>query len=72
MGNLILTRHQGDSIRLTIDPAVDPQEALRWILEEGIDITVAEVQGERVRLAIRAPDELRVVRGELVVEGEQT
>lgn len=63
MGNLILTRHQGDSVHITIDPAVDPQEALHWLLEEGIDITV--VEGERVRLAIRAPDELRVMRGEI-------
>ena len=66
MGNLILTRHPGDIIRLTIDPAVDPQEALHWLLEEGIDIEVAGIQGDRVRLAIRAPDELRVLRGELV------
>lgn len=68
MGNLILTRRPGDTIRLTVDPTVDPQEALRWLLEEGIDIEVAEILGERVRLAIRAPDELRVMRGELVEE----
>jgi carbon storage regulator len=35
------------------------------VLGQGITVTVLEVQGGRVRVGIEAPDEVRVLRGEL-------
>lgn len=69
---LILGRQPGQKIILTIDPEVDPQEALRWILEEGIEISVASVThgGKTVRLGIRAPREVLVLREELIDPAE--
>jgi hypothetical protein len=63
---LQLTRRTGQKIILSIDPTVDPQEALRWILEEGIEIGVAHIGPNQVFLDIRAPLEVKVRRKELV------
>lgn len=54
---LIICRRAGQKIRLTIDPSADPQAALRWLLAGGIDIEITGIQSDRVRLALRAPDE---------------
>ena len=65
--SLILGRRVGEKIRLTIDPGADPQDALRRILEDGIDIEVVNIKNNNhVRLAIAAPRELLVLREELV------
>ncbi|SEJ46298.1 carbon storage regulator, CsrA [Pseudomonas linyingensis] len=67
---LILGRRVGEKIRLTIDSGVDPQEALRRLLEDGIDIEVVSIKNNNhVRLAIAAPRELLVLREELVEGG---
>jgi carbon storage regulator len=36
------------------------------VLEKGITVTVLEIQGGRVRIGVEAPEEVRVLRGELV------
>ena len=46
---LVLGRKQGESIRIGDD----------------IEITIAGIQGNRVRLGIQAPDDVRVLRAEL-------
>ncbi|MNZ24531.1 carbon storage regulator [compost metagenome] len=66
MGYLVLTRHQGDQIRLTIDPGVDTEKLLKNLLRDGITLHVAEIEGARVRIAVEAPREVRVLRDELV------
>jgi carbon storage regulator len=47
---LVLTRKAGEKI----------------YIGEGITVTVLDVKGSRVRLGINAPEEVRVVRSELV------
>lgn len=47
---LILTRKQGES----------------FMLGDDIEITISEVNGDRVRIAIDAPKEVKVLRKELV------
>jgi carbon storage regulator len=47
---LVLTRKRGETI----------------VIGEDIILTVFEVQGNRVRLGIDAPDQVGVLRGELV------
>ena len=65
--SLILGRRVGEKIRLTIDPGADPQDALRRLLEDGIEIEVAAIKNNNhVRLCITAPRELLVLREELV------
>jgi carbon storage regulator len=35
------------------------------VLGDGITLTVLEVRGDRVRLAVEAPDQFRILRAEL-------
>ncbi|VXC18950.1 Carbon storage regulator, CsrA [Pseudomonas sp. 8AS] len=62
MGNLCLTRRAGEQIRLTIDPAVDTDKLLR----DGITVQMLEVDHGKVRLAIEAPNQVKILRAELV------
>ena len=66
MGYLILTRHEGDQIRLTIDPGVDTVKLLEHLLRDGITLHVAEIAGTRVRIGVEAPRSVLVLRDELV------
>jgi sRNA-binding carbon storage regulator CsrA len=65
---LILGRKAGQKIVITIDPAADPQELLRALQADGIEIAVKDIgdHGTYVRLMIDAPRELLVLRAELV------
>lgn len=67
---LILGRKAGQKLVITLDPAADPQECLRALQEDGIEITVKDISdhGTYVRLMVDAPRELLVLRGELVSE----
>jgi carbon storage regulator len=51
---LVLARRTGETFRIG----------------ENIEITVVEVQGDKVRIGITAPREIRVLRGELLREVE--
>jgi carbon storage regulator len=53
---LVLTRQPGEKI----------------VIGEGIILTVVEVQGNRVRFGIDAPDQVGILRGELVVRQDQS
>ncbi|MOA31541.1 carbon storage regulator [compost metagenome] len=68
---LILGRKSGQKIVITIDPAADPQELLRALQVDGIEITVKDISdhGTQVRLMVDAPRELLVLREELVKDG---
>jgi carbon storage regulator len=37
----------------------------KLVIGEGITVTVLEIVGRRVRLGVEAPDDVRVLRGEL-------
>lgn len=65
---LVLGRRIGEKLVLTIDPDADPQQALRALLEGGIEISVADYDTKRkqVRLSVQAPREVLVLREELV------
>lgn len=64
---LVLGRRIGEKLVLTIDPDADPQQALRALLGEGIEISVTDYDTKRkqVRLSVRAPHEVLVLREEL-------
>jgi carbon storage regulator CsrA len=46
---LVLSRKRGEKI----------------VIEGGITVTVIEVKGNQIRLGIDAPDDIRILRGEL-------
>jgi carbon storage regulator len=46
---LVFTRKRGDQV----------------VLGDGITLTVVEVRGDRVRIAVDAPDPVRILRAEL-------
>ena len=52
---LVLTRKQGQGI----------------VIGDGIEITVVEIQGDQVRLSIKAPKTLKILRKELLLEVEE-
>lgn len=64
---LIIGRRVGEKIRLVIDPSADPQEALRAMLEEGIEIEVTCIKSlNHVRFGILAPKNVLVLREEVI------
>ena len=46
---LVLTRKPGEKV----------------VIDSGVTVTVAEVRGDKVRLAFEAPDQVRILRAEL-------
>jgi len=46
---LVLSRHAGETI----------------LIGDTIVVAVAEIQGDRIKLAIKAPQEIQILRGEL-------
>jgi sRNA-binding carbon storage regulator CsrA len=68
MGYLVLTRKENEQIRLTINPGVDTNQLLLHLLRDGITINVGEIQNKRIRIGIEAPNEVLVMRDELVAQ----
>lgn len=66
MGYLVLTRHEGEHIKLSIDPGVDTEALLKHLLRDGITIQVGELHGGKVKIGVDAPREILVLRDELV------
>ncbi|MNF94180.1 hypothetical protein D3C84_768800 [compost metagenome] len=57
MGFLTLTRHEGERIKLSIDPGVDTEALLKHLLRDGITIHVGELGSGKARISIEAPDQ---------------
>jgi len=70
MGRLIVTRRTNEQIRLTLKPGASINDLLLELEDTGIWITMIETDGARARLAIDAPDQLLVLREELIPEWE--
>lgn len=69
---LKLTRRLNESILLTIDEDADPEQLVA-ALREGITITLFDI-GERqtwARIGVHAPDQVRILRAELLSPGHQ-
>jgi sRNA-binding carbon storage regulator CsrA len=65
-GFLALTRKVDEAICITIQPWADPQAALLSLKREGIWVVFEGPHNGGVKLLIRAPQELLVLREELV------
>ena len=67
MGFLTVTRREGEMIRLTIDPGVDPEKLLKQLLRDGITIHVGFTEcHSRARISIDAPKQITILRDELI------
>ncbi|WP_313666347.1 carbon storage regulator [Stutzerimonas kunmingensis] len=66
MGRLVLSRRADEQIRLTLKPGASIDDFLDELEQVGIWITVVQTDGGRVRLAIEAPEQLLVLRDELI------
>lgn len=67
MGFLTVTRREGEMIRLTIDPGIDPEKLLQQLLRDGITIHVGFTEcHSRARISIEAPRQITILREELV------
>jgi len=66
MGRLVLSRRAGEQIRLTLKPGASIDDLLDELEQVGIWITVVQTDRGRARLAIEAPEQLLVVRDELI------
>jgi sRNA-binding carbon storage regulator CsrA len=65
MGFLVLSRKEGEEIRLSIQPDVDTEKLLNHLLTDGITIRVSDLTSNQVRIGIEAPREVLVLRSEL-------
>jgi len=70
MGRLVLNRRVNEQIRLTLKPDASIDDLLDELEQIGIWITVVETDGGRARLAIEAPEQLLVLRDELISSHE--
>jgi len=66
MGRLVLSRRADEQIRLTLKPGASIDDFLDELEQVGIWITVVQTDGGRARLAIEAPEQLLVLRDELI------
>jgi len=66
MGRLVLSRRAGEQITLTLKPGASIDDFLDELEQVGIWITVVQTDRGRARLAIEAPEQLLVLRDELV------
>jgi sRNA-binding carbon storage regulator CsrA len=70
MGYLVLTRHEGEQIKLSIDAGVNTESLLKHLLRDGITIHIGELHSGKVKIGVDAPREILVLRDELVCDDE--
>lgn len=69
---LTLTRKLGQVLRIAPLPSIDPATPIGELFQMGpIEVMVMRIEGKHVRLGIKAPASLLIVRDELVGEKEQ-
>ena len=68
MGYLVLQRKQGETIHLQIAPGTDALELAKKLEKGGITLFFNSMDGSKVRIGIEAPNELNILRGELLKE----
>ncbi len=61
---LALERREGESIIITLSDDVDPDTPIGQLLTEPIEIKFYEKRGNKIALAIQAPEEIFISRGE--------
>jgi sRNA-binding carbon storage regulator CsrA len=65
MGFLVLTRNEGEELRLTMAPGASPERLLQHLIRDGITIHIKEARHGKAAVAVEAPREILVLREEL-------
>ncbi|MCQ4257452.1 carbon storage regulator [Stutzerimonas stutzeri] len=65
MSYLVLTRREGEKITLRVQPGTEADDLLAQLLLEGITIELKDIDGNRAKIAIEAPQDLQILRAEL-------
>ncbi len=65
MGRLVLARKEGESLILTIKP--EHVAELGDLIRDGITITITELHKNQIKVAVDAPDCVRIMRDEVVI-----
>lgn len=71
MANVHLFRNVYEGFEILIDPNVCDEEIIHQLRTQGLYISIAGVQGRQVKLAVEAPDGVRVLREEHVTLEDQ-
>lgn len=66
MAYLVLTRHQGERLYLSIREDADETELLEQLRSGGIYIDVLELNERKVRLGLDAPRDILILREEVI------
>lgn len=67
MGQLILSRRDGERIHLSIDPGADIEQLVQQLQSGGITIQIhTGISSGQVRVGIDAPRNISILRGELI------
>ncbi len=67
---LVLSRHEGESLIISLDPDIDPNTPAGELFAGGpLVITVGHIRGSTVRLGVSADSRLTVLRSELASRG---
>lgn len=65
--DLIVTRREGENLRLTIDPDVDTEKLMRLLLRDGITIHLnRSPRNGHIRIGVEAPQQIKISREELI------
>lgn len=68
---LALSRRAGDEITILRRGSYAPDEAVLALRNHRIELEIAEIKSNQVRIRIRAAQELYIVRSELITKGRQ-
>jgi len=62
---LVLARKEGESILIQPANDIDPNMTIRELFRQPIEVLISRVKGGQVRVGVKAPRALAVVREEL-------
>jgi hypothetical protein len=66
MANVHLFRNVYEGFEILIDPNVSDEELIHQLRTQGLYVSIVGVQGRQVKVAVEAPDGIRVLREEHV------
>lgn len=66
MANVHLTRNVYQGFEILIDPNVSDEELLHQLRTQGLYVSIAGIQGRQVKIAVEAPEGVRVLSEEHV------
>ncbi|TWI48022.1 carbon storage regulator CsrA [Pseudomonas duriflava] len=63
---LVLTRHEGEKIILSVQDGADEQQLIEALRNSGISISISQAKFGAAKVRIDAPDAIKIMREELI------